>query len=101
MLKLSPQGFTDNNIAPETVPWTAVERLTIVSPTFRGRQRDIAVEIRIGDAAWESLTLTRAAKINRLQTGAMWIMQPGRQSEFGSFFETLRSYTLANGGKVD
>lgn len=101
VLKLSPQGFTDTNIAPETVPWTSVERLSIVSAAFRGRQRDIAVEVQLGDAAWESLTLTRGAKINRLQTDAIWIMHPGRRSEFGSFLETLRSYARANGGKVD
>ncbi|MEO5324249.1 hypothetical protein PV773_13095 [Mesorhizobium sp. CC13] len=101
VLRLSPQGFMDTNIAPETVPWTSVERLSIVSTAFRGRQRDIAVEVQLGDAAWESLTLTRGAKINRLQTDAIWIMHPGRRSEFGSFFETLRSYARANGGKVD
>lgn len=101
VLKLSPQGFTDTNIAPETVPWTSVERMSIVSPSFRGTQRNIAVQLHINGAAWEQLTLTRSARINRSQTGAMWIMHRGRQSEFDSFARAVRSYTLANGGKVD
>ncbi|ODT05482.1 MAG: hypothetical protein ABS58_15515 [Mesorhizobium sp. SCN 65-20] len=101
VLKLSPQGFTDTNIAPETVPWTSVERLSIVSPNFLSSQRNIAVQVHINGAGWERLTLTRGAKINRSQTGGMWIMHPGRQSEFSSFVDTVRSYALANGGKVD
>lgn len=101
LLTLSPEGLRDTNIAPETIPWTSVEKLKIVATVFRGMERNIAVEVKLNNSAWDKLTLTRSAKINKYQTGAMWIMHIGRNADFQTFFETLRSYARAHGGKVD
>jgi hypothetical protein len=101
ILTLAPNGFQDTNIAPEIVPWAAVEGMTIVSTSFRGRERLIAVQVKIKDFAWNALTLSRSAKLNKYQTGGMWIMPISRGADFQTFFETLRSYARSHGGKVD
>ncbi|WP_149761891.1 hypothetical protein [Neomesorhizobium albiziae] len=101
IMTLSPEGFTDTNIAPEIVPWAAVEDMKISSTSFRGRERLIAVEVKIKDSAWNALTLSRSAKLIKYQTGAMWIGRSVSETDFRAFFETPRSYARAHGGKVE
>ncbi|SIT52741.1 hypothetical protein BQ8794_10111 [Mesorhizobium prunaredense] len=101
VLTLSTDGFQFSNIAPEFVPWSAVTSISVVPISFRGRQRSSLLEVKIKEPEWGKLTLTRAAKLNKLQTGAMWVPWVGEEASFESFLTTMKSYIRAHGGKVD
>lgn len=97
---IGPDGFRCEQIAPEFVPWSAVTSMTEVPISFRGRHHFSMVEVRIREPSWNDLSLTRAAKLNKFQTGAMWVPWVDADTSFESFFATMKSYALAHGGKI-
>jgi len=75
--------------------------MEVASTSFHGRQRLVAVEVKIKDSAWNDLTLSRSAKLNRHLSDRMWIARIGKEADFPTLFQTLRSYARAHGGKAD
>lgn len=100
ILTISKEGFSDTNIAAEVVPWDSVERISVATTVFRGRERNLAVAISIKDSAWDRLTLSFGARLNKRQTGTMWVGAPAG-IDLQDLLEILKSYARAHGGKVD
>ena len=98
VLTLTPDGFINTSIAPELVPWSAVEDMKIVSASFHGRERPVSIEIKIKDSVWNGLTLSRSARLIRYQSDTLWISDIGKVPDV---FHAMRSYAHAHGGKVD
>ncbi|RUU86652.1 MULTISPECIES: hypothetical protein [unclassified Mesorhizobium] len=94
---IGPNGFQCNEIAPQFVPWSAVTSMSEVPISFRGRYQFSVVEVRIEESSWKDLSLTKAAKLNKFQTGSMWIPSVGAETSFESFFATVKSYASAHG----
>jgi hypothetical protein len=101
ILTLAPKGFQDTNIAPQFVPWSAVQSVTVAQTSFRGKQRIVAIELKIKDCAWSGLSLSRSARLNKYHSGMMWVMHVGNELDFQSFLNILQSYARAHGGKVE
>jgi hypothetical protein len=97
---LGPNGFRCDEIAPEFIPWSAVTSMSEVPVSFHGRYQFSVVEVRIEEPGWKDLSLTRAAKLNKFQTGSMWVPSVGAETSFESFFATMKSYASAYGGEV-
>ncbi|MFI0845516.1 hypothetical protein [Mesorhizobium sp. IMUNJ 23232] len=97
-LVVAPEGFQDTNVATEFVPWAAVTSMSVAPVYFQGRQHFHAIDVRIKDSAWNSLTLTRSAESNKRQSGNMWVLRVGKERDFQSFLAMMRAYAEAHGG---
>jgi hypothetical protein len=99
-LVLSPEGFKDDNIAPQYIPWSAVEGMSEIEVSFWGKRYRHAIEVNISREGWQGLSLTRAARSNKRAGSYAWVLSAGSETDFDNQLQAMRTYAKAHGGKT-
>lgn len=97
---LAPEGFKDSDIAPEFIPWSAIENISVRPIYFRGRHKSSVLEVQLTGESWSKIDLTRSGKIVKAQMGGLWIQGFGGTEQFDHFRGAFEAYATAHGTKI-
>ncbi|TIX85708.1 MAG: hypothetical protein E5V27_01430 [Mesorhizobium sp.] len=104
---ISPDGIEDSNITIETVPWSAINGVELMTvPRALVGQQSLAVLLRLKPRAGHTLKLTRRGRTLFLNNDTLWIpvgggmIVDGNPSSPENFLSTIAAYARTYGKGV-